>query len=52
MECRNVLLEVEGDMARAAQILKERGVLKAEKKAERVTTQGLVGAYIHTGGRI
>jgi len=39
-------------MARAAQILKERGVLKAEKKAERVTTQGLVGAYIHTGGRI
>ena len=52
MECRNVLLEVKGDMARAAQILKERGVLKAEKKAERVTTQGLVGAYIHTGGRI
>lgn len=31
MECRNVLLEVEGDMARAAQILKERGVLKAMK---------------------
>ena len=52
MECRNVLLEVEGDMAKAAQILKERGLLKAEKKAERVTAQGLVEAYVHTGGRI
>ena len=52
MECRNVLLEVEGDMAKAVQILKERGLLKAEKKAERATTEGLVEAYIHTGGRL
>jgi len=52
MECRNVLLEVEGDMEKALQVLKEKGLLKAEKKAERVTKQGLVEAYIHTGGRI
>ena len=52
MECRNALHEVEGDMAKALQVLKEKGLLKAEKKADRVTTQGLVEAYVHTGGRI
>lgn len=52
MECRNTLLEVEGDMTKALQVLREKGLLKAEKKAERVATQGLIEAYIHTGGRI
>jgi len=52
MECRNALFEVGGDMAKALQILKEKGLLKAEKKTERATTQGLIEAYIHTGGRI
>lgn len=52
MECRNALLEAKGDIEKALQLLKERGLLKAEKKADRVTTQGLVEAYVHTGGRI
>ena len=52
MECRNVLLEVDGNIARALEMLKEKGLRKAEKKAERATTQGLVEAYIHTGGRV
>ncbi|MEE9399209.1 MAG: translation elongation factor Ts [Dehalococcoidales bacterium] len=52
MDCRNALLEVEGDTEKALQILKEKGMLKAEKKAERATSQGLIEAYIHTGGRI
>ena len=52
MECRNALLEAKGDMGKALQLLKERGLLKAEKKASRVTAQGLVEAYVHTGGRI
>jgi len=52
MECRNALLEVEGDLGKALQVLKEKGLLKAEKKVDRVTGQGLVEAYIHTGGRI
>lgn len=52
MECRNVLNECDGDIEKAAQILKERNLYKAEKKKERVTSQGIVDAYIHAGGRI
>ena len=52
MECRNVLLEVTGDMEKALQLLKERSLVKAEKKKNRVTSQGLIEAYIHAGGRI
>jgi elongation factor Ts len=52
MTCRNALLEAEGDAEKALQILKEKGILKAQKKAERVANQGLIEAYIHTGGRI
>jgi elongation factor Ts len=52
MECRHVLIETGGDKQKAAELLKERGCLKAAKKAERVTAQGLVESYIHTGGRI
>jgi elongation factor Ts len=52
MECRNALIEAEGDMEKALEELKQKGCLKAAKKAERVTQQGLVEAYIHIGGRI
>ncbi len=52
MDCRNALLEAKGDMEKALQSLREKGVARAEKKAERSTTQGVVEAYIHTGGRI
>jgi elongation factor Ts len=52
MECRNALLEGEGDLEKALQILKERGLLTAEKKANRATAQGLIEGYIHTGGQI
>jgi elongation factor Ts len=52
MECRNALLEAGGDMEKALETLKERGLIKAAKKAERATEQGLVEAYIHIGGRI
>jgi elongation factor Ts len=52
MECRHALMESGGDKQKAAELLKERGCLKAAKKAERVTAQGLVESYIHTGGRI
>ncbi len=52
MECRHALVETGGDKHKAAELLKERGCLKAAKKAERVTAQGLVESYIHTGGRI
>ena len=52
MECRNALLEVDGDIEKALQILKQRSLFKAEKKRERVASQGLIEAYIHAGGRI
>jgi elongation factor Ts len=52
MECRNALMEAGGSIDKALQILKEKGLTKAAKKAERATTQGLIEAYIHTGGRI
>ena len=52
MDCRHALEEAGGDKKKAVEILRERGCLKAAKKAERVTAQGLVEAYIHNGGRI
>ncbi len=52
MECRNVLLEAEGDIEKAVQILRQRSLFKAEKKKNRIVTQGLIEAYIHGGGRI
>ncbi len=52
MECRNILLETEGDMEKALQLLKERNLIKAEKRKNRSASQGIVEAYIHTGGRI
>jgi elongation factor Ts len=52
MECRNVLEECRGDTEKAIQVLRERGLARAEKKAQRSTTQGLVETYVHPGGRI
>lgn len=52
MACRSALVEAGGDTEKALQILKEKGILKAQKKLDRATNQGLVEAYIHTGGRI
>lgn len=52
MDCKNALEEAGGDIERAAQLLKERGAIIAERKAQRVTRQGLVECYIHAGGRI
>ena len=51
MECRNILVETAGNIEKAMELLKEKGCLKAEKKASRTTNQGLIEAYIH-GGRI
>ena len=52
MECRNALLEVEGDIEKALQMLKQQSLFKAKEKRERSASEGLIEAYIHTGGRI
>ena len=52
MDCRKALIEAQGDIEKALRCLKDKGILIAEKKANRTTTQGLIEAYIHTGGRL
>jgi elongation factor Ts len=52
MECRNALLEAEGRIEKALQILKEQNLVKVEKKKKRSAAQGLIECYVHTGGRI
>ncbi|MBE3553064.1 MAG: translation elongation factor Ts [Kyrpidia tusciae] len=52
MDCKRALTDAEGDMDKAIQLLRERGLAAAAKKAGRVATEGLVEAYIHGGGRI
>jgi len=52
MDCKKALLEAEGNMEQALQILKERSLFSAKKKEKRSATQGMIEAYIHTGGRI
>lgn len=52
MDCRNALVSCGGDIEKALESLREKGLLKAQKKSDRSTSQGLVEAYIHTAGRI
>ena len=52
IDCRNALAKSEGDFAKAKTLLQEQGQAKAEKKAERSANEGLVGSYIHTGGKV
>jgi len=52
MDCRNALLEAEGDTGKALQILGQRSLVLVRKKAERSVNQGIIEAYIHTAGRI
>jgi elongation factor Ts len=52
MDCKKALEESGGDYEKAVKLLRERGAAVAEKRAERATEQGVVEAYIHTGGRI
>ena len=46
MECKKVLTETDGDIEKAMELLRERGITKAAKKASRVAAEGLVGIYI------
>jgi MSHA biogenesis protein MshE len=52
MECKAALQEANGDLEEAATVLRKRGLAQASKKAGRTTSEGLVGTYIHLGGRI
>jgi elongation factor Ts len=52
MECKAALTEAGGDIEAATTILRKRGLAQAGKKAGRATKEGLVGSYIHMGGKI
>ncbi len=52
MECRNALLQAEGQIEKALDILKQQSLVKVEKKKSRTAAQGLIESYVHVGGRI
>ena len=52
MDCKKVLTETDGDMEKAAELLRERGIAKAAKKSGRVAAEGIVEAYISEDGKV
>ena len=52
MECKGALTEAGGDLEAATTLLRKRGLATAAKKAGRTTSEGLIGHYIHMGGKI
>jgi elongation factor Ts len=52
MECKAALQEANGDLEEATTILRKRGLATAAKKTGRTTSEGLIGSYIHLGGKI
>ena len=51
LDCKNTLVETEGNVEKAIDLLREKGLASASKKAGRIASEGLVDSYIH-GGRI
>jgi len=52
MDCKNALVEADGDIEKAVGLLRERGLAAAAKKAGREAREGIVSSYIHAGGKL
>ncbi len=52
MECKNALVEADGNEERAIDILRKRGLASARKREGRIASEGIVGSYIHMGGKV
>jgi elongation factor Ts len=52
LNCKNALVETQGDFDKAINLLRQKGLASAEKKLSRTTKQGLITSYIHTGSKI
>jgi elongation factor Ts len=52
MECKNALVEAGGDEEKAIDILRKRGLASAKKREGRIAAEGIVGSYIHMGGKV
>ena len=52
MDCKKVLTETDGDMEKAIELLRERGITKAAKKTDRIAAEGIVAAYVAEDGKV
>jgi elongation factor Ts len=52
MDCKKALVEKDGDIEAAIKHLREKGIADASKRAGRAATEGVIGSYIHTGGKL
>ena len=52
MDCKKALAEASGDITKAIEWLRQKGIASAEKKSGRVAAEGAIGSYIHTGSRV
>ncbi len=52
MDCKNALVETDGDAEKAVALLREKGLSKAAKRAGRTASQGMIDSYIHLGGKV
>jgi len=52
MDCKKALVECGGDMDKAGDYLRKKGIASAAKKGGRATSEGLVASYIHAGGKV
>jgi elongation factor Ts len=52
LDCKNTLQEVDGDFDKAVQVLGQKGLAAAAKRADRATNEGTIGSYVHTGSRV
>jgi elongation factor Ts len=52
MDCKNALVETDGDLEKAVEFLRKKGALKAAKREGRATSEGRIGSYIHMNGKI
>lgn len=52
MECKQALVDADGDLEKATELLRQKGLAQVAKRSDRVTTEGIIEAYVHTGGRV
>jgi elongation factor Ts len=52
MDCKQALREAEGDLEKATDVLRKKGLAAANRRSSRATREGAVGSYVHAGGRI
>jgi elongation factor Ts len=52
MDCKKALTETNGNIEKAIELLRKKGALKAQSKSDRITSEGIIGSYIHMNGKI